>query len=189
MITFTPEQLAKAERMLGHLPGEVVKALTRAINRAADAARAEAVRGATARYRVQASAIRKTMTIHRAAGNQPAAAISSTGNRIALHKFRVVPNDPAYGKRRTRPHKAAVLKANAPKAVPGMFVARMKNGHIGAFSREGKKRLPIREHFGPSIPEMLGQESVIRLIENRATEMLESRLEREIDFILSGGGK
>jgi hypothetical protein len=188
MITFTPEQLAKAERMLGHLPGEVVKALNRAINRAADAARAEAVRGATARYRVQASAIRKTMTIYRAAGGQPAAAISSTGNRIPLFKFRVTPSSPAT-KRLTRPHKAAVLKANAPKPILGAFVARMKNGKLGLFSRVGKKRFPIKEHFGLSIPEMLGQESVIRLIENRATEMLESRLEREIDFILSGGGK
>lgn len=191
MITFAPEQLAQAERMLGHLPGEVTKALTRAVNRAAEAARAEAIRGATARYRVKTVDVRKTLNIRKGGGNQPAAAISSTGSRIPLILFRVTPSQPTTGKRMTRPHKAAVLKGKAPEPVPGLFVARMRSGHLGAWHRTGEKtrnkKQKLLENFGPSIPEMLGHESVIRAVEARAQAILGERLEHEIEFILGSG--
>ena len=186
MIKFTPEQLAKAEAMLAHLPGEIAKVLARAINRAAEAARAEAIRAATARYNVKAGSVRKVLTLRRANAGSQAAAVSATGKRIPLIEFKVSPNQPS-AKRMKRPHRAAVLKGGGMKDVPGMFVARLRNGRVGAFSRTGKERSPIREHFGPSIPEMLGKDQVSKAIEARAQEILESRLEHEIARVLEGG--
>lgn len=38
--------------------------------------------------------------------------------------------------------------------IPQAFLATVKNGHYGVFTRRGKSRLPISEKFGASIPKV-----------------------------------
>jgi len=192
MIQFTPEQIERARQQLERLPGKLAIALARAINRAAEAARAEAIRGVTARYNVKAASVRKTITMRRANSADPRARVVSVGSAIPLIGFVVSPNKPAKRRLKT-PHKAAVLKGEGLKPFPGAFVARMKNGHIGVFTRTGEqnektKKEKIKERYGPPIPEMMNNKDVRVSIEARATEMLNKRLDHEVNQILIQAG-
>ena len=63
----------------------------------------------------------------------------------------------------------------------------MKSGHIGVFHRaNGNSSLPIQQNYGPSVPQMLESKSVSAFIKEKAQEVLETRLEHEIDVLLRG---
>jgi hypothetical protein len=46
---------------------------------------------------------------------------------------------------------AKTLQGESPLTLKHAFVAKMATGHVGVFSRRGKERLPIQEHYGPSV--------------------------------------
>jgi hypothetical protein len=73
------------------------------------------------------------------------------------------------------------------------FEATMASGHEGIFTRRRKDcstspRLPIRELFGLSIPQMLGQQTeVLPAVQTAMQERLETRLEHHVRFLLEQG--
>ncbi|MDT2292339.1 phage tail protein [Paenibacillus larvae] len=74
----------------------------------------------------------------------------------------------------------SVKKDGGKKAIPGAFIAQV-GGHIGAFKRVGKKRLPIQELYGPAVPVMLGNDVVKKHIETEAQKRLSERLNHELN--------
>ncbi|GEA17744.1 phage tail protein [Moorella sp. E306M] len=187
MITISAEQLARAEVLLKNVPNGVSKAVVSALNRAAESARADAVRKVRERYYIKAQDVRSEIKITKATLDNQAAIIHATGEPVPLSKFRVTPAKPP-AKRRKNPIIVRVVRGGGGP-VKGAFVAQMQSGHIGVFHRAGRARLPIIQRFGPSIPQMLGHESVVTYVEERAQELLESRLEHEIERLLRGVGK
>lgn len=187
MITVNPEQLERAELLLKNIPNGVEKAVVAALNRAVEGARTEAVKKVRERYYIKAKDVRDAIEIKKATINSLVAVIRASGSPIALSKFRVTPSRPPT-KRRTKPIIVRVVKGGGGP-IEGAFVARMQSGHVGVFRRVTKARLPITELYGPSIPQMLGHESVAEYIEEKARERLEERLEHEIDRLLRGVGK
>lgn len=187
MITVDEKQIERAEELLKNIPDGVSKAIVNAINRAAEGARTDAVKKARERYHVKAKDIRKTIEIERATYENQAAIVRAEGSPLALSKFKITPSKPPQ-KRRKKPVIARVIRGEGGP-IPGAFVARMKSGHIGVFKRAGKSRLPITQLFGPSVPQMLGYETVTAFVEERAQERLEQRLEYEIDRLLRGVGR
>lgn len=187
MITVDAKQLERAEELLKNIPDGVLKAVVNAINRAAESARTEAVRKVRERYYVKAKDVRETIRIIKATYENQAAVIYAKGSPLTLSKFRITPSKPST-KRRKKPIIARVVRGEGGP-IPGAFVARMQSGHIGVFKRAGKTRLPIQELYGPSVPQMLGHESVTEYVEEKAKEKLEERLEHEINRLLRGVGK
>lgn len=183
MIELTVEQIEKAERMLEHIPGAAPKAMARAINRATDSAKTEAARTVTRGYHIRHRDVLDTIKIHRATPDDLNAIILSRGNLIPLMKFRVSPNRPTPGKKRTV---VARVKRNGGGSITNAFVTRLKNGHVGVFNRAGKRRFPIEQRYGPSVPEMLNSPSVTQRVQQMASVRLEQRLDHEIDRILEG---
>jgi len=183
MIEVTAGQIEKAERMLRHLPEAAPKAMSSAIQRAAETARTEAARKVRETYFVKHSDVIATIRIQRPGALS--ANVISRGNAISLSKFNVTPKQP-------QPRRNAAIIVRVKKGEGGpiksAFVARMKSGHIGVFLRAGKQRKPIQELYGPPIPQMLGNPSVKEWVETQASEKLEERLTHEIDRILEGKG-
>lgn len=69
------------------------------------------------------------------------------------------------------------------------FIAQMRSGHnIGVFERETRKRFPIEEKMGLSAAQMVGNEKVIETLEEEAQQLVNQRLEHEINRLLSGYG-
>lgn len=187
MITVSTEQMERAELLLKGIPKGVEKAVAAALNRAAEGARTIAIKKVRERYYIQAKDVRETIEIKKAMINEPVAIIKASGSPLALSKFRITPSNPP-AKRRKKPIIARVVRGEGGP-IRSAFVAKMQSGHIGVFRRVGKERLPITELYGPSVPQMLGHESVTEYIEEKARERLENRLEHEINRLLRGVGK
>lgn len=180
----------RARDALRHLPKAAEKAVARAINRALEGARTDAVGKICAEYFVRPIDVRKTLHIVRAKPDRPEARLLSSGGAIPLMKFRVSPKKPPRQKgKKSGERKGVVAGVKFGTAVPFpySFVAKVGSGHVGVFSRVGSASLPIRQKYGPSIPQMLGNETVLKYIEERAKERLEKELRHQIDYLFGGG--
>lgn len=130
--------------------------------------------------------------------------IEFAGRVIPLYKFNVSPKKPNT----TKTPSAAALKENTPVKFDrknDTFVAQMKTGHIGVFSRRenvysgkryttstgmvgrNKHNQAIKELYGPSVPRMAENAVVLQTVEDRVNEVINKRIEHEVDRILSGG--
>ncbi|WP_094607736.1 hypothetical protein SPSIL_009020 [Sporomusa silvacetica DSM 10669] len=182
MIEFNAEQIKKSETLLGGIKDALPRAQSNAINRSLTSARAEAVRSVTKDYIIAAGEVRKTMVIKNANPSNPLGAIRSSGSPIALSKFDINPKRP--GKRVAVT--VRVKRSGGRKPIKKAFVAGVGSGHTGVFVRAGKARYPLKQLYGPSIPQMVGNENVMKSVEEKATETLDKRLEHEINRILEG---
>ncbi|MED4572842.1 phage tail protein [Brevibacillus agri] len=191
MIDFTAEQMAKAERLLRHIPDAAPTALARAINRAAESARTAAARKVRETYFIRHKDVTDTIKIRGASPTKLSASVVSSGSVFPLTAFRVSPKRP-------QPQKAANVRWQKGKAfkvvarvkrgeggpIKSAFVAQMRSGHVGVFKRAGKERKPIDQFYGPSVPQMLGNPSVTDWVNEKAKETLDQRLDHEINRLL-----
>ncbi|GIO09666.1 hypothetical protein J31TS6_56940 [Brevibacillus reuszeri] len=193
MIEFTAEQIEKAERLLQHIPGAAPKALSRAMNRAVDSAKTEASRKARETYHVKHKDVLDTINVSKSSPSNLQAMVLSRGHVLALTKFQVRAGKPQPARAaamrwdKGRPFKIVVrVKRGDGGPIKKAFVAQMKSGHLGVFHRVNKKRLPLVQRFGPSVPEMLGNIKVTDAVDRRAEAVMDERLDHEIRRILEG---
>lgn len=181
-ISLGDDRIQRARQMLVGFENQLGKVMARAVNRATENARSNVVREVRDHYNVKAGDIRKSMKISRAKAGRPVAVLSSTGSALPTMAFQVRPGT-VNGKRRT-PIRVSIKKGEST-LMERSFIARV-NGRIGVYERIGKKRMPIRQLYGPSIPQMVGNERIVESVAESAREMLDSRLDHEINRILDG---
>lgn len=181
MIEVSASRLEQAEKLLSHIPGAAPKAVSRAINRAADTARTEMARKVRETYYVNYGDVLATVSIDRARAGQLSARITSRGHALSLIKFRVTPNRP-------QPRRRIPIVVRVKRGEGGplrrAFVAQMRSGHLGVFERAGKARTPIDGLYGPPVPQMIGNPSVTAYVEEKALARLDDRLDHEISRML-----
>lgn len=86
--------------------------------------------------------IRDALVVNRANRSNMEAQLVAKGQRIPISEL---------GARETQ--RGVTYRASGRRAlIPGAFIARLFSGATGVAKRRGKKRLPIAELFGPSIP-------------------------------------
>ena len=110
--------------------------------------------------------------------------ISFAGNPIPLIKYNVSPKTPS----RKTPS-AVVKKANSPVKFDrkkDVFVQQMGSGHIGIFKREDTGK--IKELYGPSTPKITENEDVIQAVTDKVNEVLNRRIEHEIERLFNSEG-
>lgn len=183
MIDLRAEHIEKLEKILGNTPKQIPIVTALAINRAAESARSMAGQSVRNTYHVKHKDVIRTIKIRKATSFDLTAHIQSRGSAIKLASFKVTPNKPQP--KRKKPISVSVKKSTK-KSIKSAFVAETKSGHINVFTRVSKRRLPIQGHYGPSVPQMIGNESVVQLVEDRAMEVLDTRLEHEINRLLGG---
>lgn len=125
--------------------------------------------------------------------------VEYSGRTIQLMKFSVSPKTPQRGATPS----AAVLKASSLEDFSrekNVFVAQMGSGHLGIFERtSGKyttKRGPghnkhteaLKELQSPAVPTMVGKQEVMESVEDRVAEVINQRIDHEIDRIFNGIG-
>lgn len=183
MIDFTVEKIERAERLLEQIPGAAPKAMARAINRATESTRTEAARKVRSMYYISQKDVTSTIKINKASPSDLSAMVLSRGNLIALTRFRVTPKKPQPKRKKEI---MVRVKRGGGGSIKKAFVAKMKSGHVGVFKRAGKRRYPIDQLYGPSIPEMIGNPRVSGWVEEKASERLDQRLDHEIKRLLEG---
>ena len=119
-----------------------------------------------------------------------------SGAVIPLIKFNVKPSAPQNQKTPS----AAVLRSSSLVSFSNrknVFVAQMKSGHIGVFERKSgkytKKRgngrnkhtEALKELLSPAVPQMVGNEEVMQTVEERVREVINNRIDHEIDRLLN----
>jgi hypothetical protein len=168
-------------KQFGSIGGKVPLALSRALNRSAQTARSESVRQVRDQYTAKAKTVRDTIRITKANPNQLQAKITSIGSPLRLYNFKVSPKKPSP--KRTTPINVEVKKGSS-KSLPGAFVANVKNGNTGVFSRVSSARLPIKQLYGPAVPIMMNNDDVVNAVTQKAQSTLENRIGHEINRIL-----
>ena len=166
-------------------PGAVETATIRAMNRVLTQGRTAAVREIrSAGYGLRASDVRSGMQLVRARPGNLEAKIVARGRPIPLIR---------YGARQVKDG-VSVNVRNGRKVIQHAFIATMPTGHVGVYIRkDGAKHrkvtrgtrvvwteLPIRELYGPSVPDTLAnaavQDALQRLVEERFPQVLDAQL-------------
>ena len=143
-ISIDPQQVREVERLLGAVPKGWPRVASRAINKTAAWARTRIVRAMAQDIGMRQSTLRrKYVGLKRATWRHLAATVDVRDRRrIPLAEFK------------PRPLKGGVSykigKLGRRKA-KGAFMATMKSGHEGVWTRVGPKSYPILELRGPSI--------------------------------------
>ena len=178
--------ITKALRKLDVTREQARKAIPRALNKTATTARAEAAREIKAAgYGLKIAAIKKSITIVKATGAELRAIVRASGKPTPLIE---------YEARQTRAGvTVAVLRGR--KLIKGAFIATMPTGHRGVFVRQGMTRkrvmrngrltssgLPIRELYGPSVPQAFANTVVQAALASAIRERFPIALRQELRF-------
>lgn len=183
----------EVEGRLGKLKSKSPDVIARAINRAANNARKNMVKETSDRYFIKGADVRNTISIAKASKSRLKAAIISNGPGIALSKFKVNPGTPVRyrGKSRSpKVYKAGVEKSGGVKPLDGdpkAFIAIMRSGHKGVFTRTTEHSLPIKQLYGPSVPQMLKNEKIMQAVNEDVNRTLQKRIDAEINNVLRKG--
>lgn len=185
MIELTVSQIEKIEEKLRDIPDKIPIVTSRAINRAAEQARTEAARGARQTYTVKYHKLIDNIKIVKAYPGRLLAEVKSKGSPLELMKFKVRANKPLPERGK---YAVVSVKKGSSKIINGSFVLTIKNNEESEFTnifiRVSKARKPIKSLFGPSIPQMIGNPSVVKSIEEKARQVLDKRIEHEINRVL-----
>lgn len=181
------------ERRLGNLKSKAPTVVSRAINRAVSNAQKNMAKETSAKYYISSGDVKKTIRLVKASKSSLGAAVISSGSGIELSKFKVNPGTVVRyrGKSRSpKVYRAGVEKAGGVKPLAGnpkAFIAIMKSGHKGVFERTSGDSLPIKQLYGPSVPQMVKNEEIMKKINKDAAETLQKRIDAEIANLLRKG--
>lgn len=208
------DALERAERMLEGIPNGIEKALNSAISRASAHLQSASKKAVRERYAISAANIRaeENVSVAYTYQNGVQAYVHFSGKRIPLYRFDGArPAQPVYdtsrwvpvmlgvradgeGKwRLVHPGTSAyghVLKSTSPHQFQYAFVAKMESGHTGIFERTGgmtsRSKDELEELFGPSVPQMLGNQEVAEKLTDEAVKSFEKNLDQYVYALLNG---
>lgn len=180
MITFRFDT-TDAMRGLRLLKGRAPHAVARAINRSASTVRTHAARELSTDLGLRVGVVKEHLELSRATAVHPVASITVRGRRIPLIDFGARGPEPSRGRGRGVSYRLPKGRGRVPDA----FITTMKSGHRGVFRRTGKRRLPIRELFGPSLPFVFSRDAIVRTLKERYRDAMLTNLTHEIEFELS----
>lgn len=182
-LTVDAKQVKQATISLQFVEKNIPKAFRSAINRVGQGIKTEVSRKIREKYDIKAGDVKKHGNIRVIKSNaaKMELLLHSKGRNIPLIRFKTKPSKPP-----ARPPKVltASVKKSGGKPIPGAFVAGMRSGHVGVFRRHGMNRLPIQELYGPAVPVMMSEESVVEHLQNEAHIRMQKRLDHEVNRVL-----
>lgn len=176
-------RLKEAEKMLAGIQGGLRKAFGSAATRTAKSSTNLASNDIRKEYIISDSDFKKyTHSSFKSDAN--GVSIEFKGWHIPLIAF-----EAKFGK--DGKVSARVKRSSSRKILDNAFVRSVSRSHTGIFERILDERLPIREFFGPSVPQMMSyNEELQEAIAEHTRETFEKRFDHEVMRILNGwGGK
>lgn len=173
--------LARAQALLAGVHKGIEKAVTRALNKTATAARTKVIRRIAAETSLLQKVVRRAVTLRRASWKVWQAIIGIRGRPLPLIWFRA---------RQTRIGVTFQLrKSEGRKTAEHAFLATMPSGWRGVYRRTGRRRLPIKQLFGPSIREVFANAPGLAEQTVRETgAQLHKELNTQVALLLRGAG-
>jgi len=147
------------------------KAEVAALNRAAKTALSRTIRLIRQKYNLKAKDIREQTKVIRANRNNTKVEIRVANKAIGLIKF---------GARQTKKGVTAAEQKGRRKTYPNAFIAVAKAGGQAVFIRKTKKRLPIKEMFGPTAMQLFSSKKASDELEKIFYERFKIEFERAL---------
>lgn len=165
-------------------------AAAKAINRANTAVQKEVSKAIRKNYEISAKNIKKGFKLKRATAGQPMGAVISRGTPTLITHFKLKP-DPtkmmaalrngAIAGKSVGPISVKVKKGSSFVPVRGLFIQKSsRSGYAGAMQRYVKSAYPLHIPYGPSVPQMFGNEETLAELIPVAEEVLNDRFLHEI---------
>ena len=204
-IGISQETVNHIHAVLNGLPDADKKVLRPAMARGLSAARTTTAKEVKKTYHISQTAFKNSSFIKIKNVTQVnggiIGSIQYSGQNIPLIRFNVAPKTPAPGKDAVT---VSVKKTESPVKFNNAFIAQMPAKHIGVFERKGTWLMStrknkgktgntmhnekIKELFGPSVPSMAGNTYVMDKVEARVKEVINKRIEHEIERLLNQNG-
>ncbi len=184
LITSGPtDALERAKNMLAGIDKGFRNALGAAIRRTGTSTSAFITKQVRQDYFVKAADLKRhtSVRVRPVLENGFAAVeISFSGTHIPLLEFDT--HIDRSGRVSTR------VKRSSPRmTLEHGFEATMPTGHMGIFERVTSNREPIKEFFGPSVPQMLSYNTDLQeKVAAHAQDTFEKRLDHEVSAVLNG---
>jgi len=202
-IKFNEADVANVKRMLRGLDDVVPKVLSRAINDTLAGVKTDASTEIRSIITAKKSAVDATFRTVKATIAHLSGLVSSSGPPLPLIKFSA---------NQTKAGVSVQVKRKNPRSVlKGAFIATVRSsnqaesgssGHKGVFWREyhgakvpvkkiaygklpRKYRLPMKQLFGPRIPDILGDDPVMTAVLSKADDRIHKAVEKELNYELS----
>lgn len=190
-MTFNIDIAQGLKKLRNTTPG-AKRALVRAVNGGLLTARAQAAREiAKQGYRFKVSTIKSFLKLEKATmtGDEIVGSIRAVGRPIPLIKFDVQPAPVRRGDGFARPAVGIYATVNGREfGDRHAFYARVNTGkgeHVGVFVRTGVSRLPIKQLYGPTLPDALSASAVYvparTYFDDRFAVVLQQQLKFELD--------
>lgn len=189
-ITIDEKALKTARELFADSPKVVRIAAAKAINRANSAVQKEVSKAIRKNYEISAKNIKKGFKLKRATAGQPMGAVISRGTPTLITHFKLKP-DPtkmmaalrngAIAGKSVGPISVKVKKSSSFVPVRGLFIQKSsRSGYAGAMQRYVKSAYPLHIPYGPSVPQMFGNEETLAELIPVAEEVLNDRFLHEI---------
>lgn len=189
-ITIDEKALKTARELFADSPKVVRIAAAKAINRVNTAVQKEVSKAIRKNYEISAKNIKKGFKLKRATAGQPMGAVISRGTPTLITHFKLKP-DPtkmmaalrngAIASKSVGPISVKVKKGSSFVPVRGLFIQKSsRSGYAGAMQRYVKSAYPLHIPYGPSVPQMFGNEETLAELIPVAEEVLNDRFLHEI---------
>ncbi len=195
-VSYDTREIKALLKDLKVFPRALEKATSSAINKALVSTRAYMVKTMRADYKIKAGNIRRELHIKKSTWSTMTGMITGHGSPgIPLLKFvrgsKAAPSTRRLKSGGYRPAlgvPVVIRKSRGKIPAHGVFLARMKSGHIGAYKRIGGRaksgRSAINEVFGPSPIKILASDRYDERIEDFADRAMDKNLKHEADYVL-----
>lgn len=194
-IQINQDDIAKVKRMMDGVKDGAARVMMRSINKTLTGVKTDASTEVRAVITAKKSAVDATFKTTSATLTQMSGRFESTQKAMPLIDFSTSQTQKGVS--------VQVRKDRPRKVIPGAFQQTMKSGHKGVFWREykGEKpavkkkiaygalpkryRLPIKQLYGPRVPEILGNDAVMAPVLVKAGDRLKTNIEHELNYELS----
>lgn len=182
-VQIPPGQIASAKELLSGIKDGYPRAMTRALNYGASQAKSLTAKQLKALITADPERIDKSLSVSKANYSKLTAVFNIAGRAIPLFRFDVAFMYPTISGGVT----ANIFKSGGARlALKHAFVAKFKSGHVGVYSRIGKNRFPIKEHFGPNAAQAFEKTPGVEAeIIDQSAMKFEKEFLRQVDFILA----
>lgn len=157
------------------------------INKAVDKTRTAVKREAAKDYLVLKRDVQNALVVKKSNMTSLKGSVMATGKPIELKKFKVSPMKIQNKGRRNKRLHVRVKRDSGGKELGSAFVALLsKQNDLNVYERTGRERHIVNKLFGPSIPQMIKNKSVVTRISKDAETKLKEEVNRQIVRLLGG---
>lgn len=166
---------AQTDRVFKEHIKKAERAKVIALNRAGRSALSQTVRFIREKYNIKASDLKDQIKIIPANKTKDVFVIKASHKAIGLIKF--------GSARQTKKGVAVSVSKGNRKTINSAFITEVGKGyHRGVFKRETKKRLPIKELYGPSVMQVMSSGKAEEFIQKVFNERFEKELKQALIY-------